>query len=66
MTAADAPAWLAIPTPGELPRLASRRSAVLKTLAGIPLWCLGATRAGEPRHPLMVRTETPLIPWEAR
>lgn len=51
---------------GRLPRLASRRSEVLKTLAGIPLWCLGVTRAGEPRHPLMVRTETPLIPWEAR
>lgn len=51
---------------GSWPRLASRRSAVLEMLSGIPLWCLGVTQGGEPRHPLMVRTETPLIPWEAR
>ena len=51
---------------GSQPRLTSRRSAVLAALSGIPLWCLGVTKAGEPRHPLMVRTETPLIPWVAR
>lgn len=51
---------------GSQPRLASRRSAVLTALSGIPLWCSGVTKAAEPRHPLMVRTETPLTPWEAR
>lgn len=29
------------------------------------LYCLGKTKAGAPRHPLYVRADTPLIPWEA-
>ncbi|MGH3410038.1 MAG: DUF1643 domain-containing protein [Streptosporangiaceae bacterium] len=53
-------------TAGSQPRLASRRDKVEAALSGISLWCLGTTKAGEPRHPLMARTETPLIPWEAR
>jgi hypothetical protein len=32
--------------------------------AGVPLLCLGVTSAGEPRHPLYVRSDAPLVPWE--
>jgi hypothetical protein len=26
-------------------------------------WCLGATSAGEPKHPLYLRRDTPLVPY---
>jgi hypothetical protein len=29
--------------------------------AGIELWCLGKTSAGEPRHPLMLRSDAELV-----
>lgn len=29
----------------------------------LPVWCLGLTRAGQPRHPLMLRADSPLEPW---
>lgn len=32
--------------------------------AGARLWCLGMTKHGHPRHPLYVRGDQPLIPWE--
>ena len=35
------------------------------TAAGVPLKCLGVTKDGHPRHPLYVRADAPLIPWEA-
>jgi hypothetical protein len=25
--------------------------------------CLGTTKAGQPRHPLMLRSDTPLVRW---
>lgn len=28
--------------------------------------CLGETRGGHPRHPLMLRADTPLVPWRQR
>lgn len=28
------------------------------------LWCLGTTATGQPRHPLYVRADTPIIPWK--
>lgn len=28
------------------------------------VWCLGRTKAGRPRHPLMLRADTPLELWE--
>ena len=35
------------------------------TRLGVPLYCLGTTKGGHPRHPLYVRGDAPLIPWEA-
>lgn len=37
-----------------------RDRQVLAMLAGKPLWCLGKTKAGHPRHPLYVRADQPL------
>lgn len=34
------------------------------TAAGVPLKCLGVTKDGHPRHPLYVRADAPLVPWE--
>lgn len=38
------------------------RSAQVGPLLDSPL-CLGTTRAGEPRHPLYVAADAPLVPW---
>lgn len=38
-------------------------SEILKA-SGARLWCLGTTKSGAPRHPLYVRADQPLIPWE--
>lgn len=32
--------------------------------AGARLWCLGTTKDGSPRHPLYVRGDQPLLPWD--
>ena len=32
---------------------------------GRPLWCLGTTKDGAPRHPLYVRRDQPLVEWRA-
>jgi hypothetical protein len=32
-------------------------------LAGVRLLCLGVTSGGEPRHPLYVRADVPLVPF---
>lgn len=39
--------------------------AIVRDHGRVPL-CLGTTKAGQPRHPLMLANETPLIPWSAR
>lgn len=31
--------------------------------AGLQLSCLGTTKGGDPRHPLYVRGDAPLVPW---
>lgn len=31
---------------------------------GVPLLCWGTTKDGSPRHPLYLKSDTPLVPWE--
>jgi hypothetical protein len=37
---------------------------VVKALGDAPLFCLGTTDDGQPRHPLMLAYSTVLVPWE--
>lgn len=57
-------AWGATATPPALggTRLYLRR---LCSDAHKPLWCLGTTKDGHPRHPLYVAGPQRLVPWEA-
>ncbi len=50
---------------GSHPRAAPWASALLFAMRaeGIPVLCLGRTKAGAPRHPLYVRGDQPLIPY---
>jgi hypothetical protein len=48
---------------GVRPRLNVERIAAD---AGHPLMCLGRTKAGQPRHPLYVKGDTPLEPFRHR
>lgn len=41
----------------------SRDCVVLGQLASLPIYCLGKTKAGHPRHPLYVRANHPLLPF---
>lgn len=45
-----------------------RMLSVVDTLinAGARLWCLGTTKDGQPRHPLYIKGNTALIPWEPK
>jgi len=47
------------------PRLQPRAREVEAALnaLGVPLWCLGRTGSGEPRHPLMVAASTRFEPY---
>ncbi|WP_029458196.1 DUF1643 domain-containing protein [Solidesulfovibrio alcoholivorans] len=40
-----------------------RPKAVIGMLLGAPLYCLGTTRGGSPRHPLYVRGDQGLVPF---
>lgn len=40
----------------------AHRAVAAYALAG-PLWCLGTTRSGAPRHPLYVPAVTQPVPW---
>jgi hypothetical protein len=40
-----------------------REARALEILAGTPLYCLGVTRAGAPRHPLYVKGDLTPVPW---
>lgn len=42
----------------------SREVAALLAAEGVRLKCLGVTADGSPRHPLYVRADAPLLPWE--
>lgn len=33
---------------------------------GVALHCLGQTKTGQPRHPLYVKGDAPLVPWPTR
>ena len=46
--------------------LHGRSAEVRALLAGVRLFCLGVTSGGEPRHPLYVRADVPLVPFPAR
>lgn len=45
------------------PDRVSHVAALFKRL-GTPLHALGTTKAGQPRHPLYLRADSPLTPWE--
>jgi len=47
--------------------LHGRAAQVTRNLAadGIEPVCLGVTKAGQPRHPLYVRADAPLVPYES-
>jgi hypothetical protein len=53
-------AWGAHP----MARARGAEVAAMLDAAGIRLTCLGTTKAGHPRHPLYVRADAPLIPYE--
>ena len=43
---------------------AARARGVVRAFSrSSPLWCLGVTKDGHPRHPLYVRADAPLTPW---
>lgn len=48
-----------------LQQYADRTEKLLRT-QGRQLWCFGLTAAGAPRHPLYLRGDTPLIPFEEK
>ena len=50
------------------PDFLDRATVVGKLLEriGMPLYCLGTTKAGDPRHPLMLAYSTPLAPFTPR
>jgi hypothetical protein len=47
------------------PKLRGHAGRVVAMLLGmgIPLWCIGTTKDGSPRHPLYVAAATPLERW---
>lgn len=52
-------AWGACNVPG----VAERAEWFIRQYQGLPLHCLGLTKAGRPRHPLYVRGDQKLIPF---
>lgn len=49
---------------GAFPLAAARARRLLELSAGKPLYCLGTTKDGWPRHPLYLRGNAELRPWE--
>ncbi|MDD5475481.1 MAG: DUF1643 domain-containing protein [Syntrophales bacterium] len=41
-----------------------KRPADVLSLVGKPVYCLGKTKSGEPKHPLYLRADTPFIEYE--
>lgn len=48
---------------GAEPRAVAQAEKFLQAMAGAPLYCLGTTKAGHPRHPLYLAGSTPLVPF---
>lgn len=48
---------------GAHPMAQHRQWDVLNLLAGAETVCLGKTMAGRPRHPLYLRSDTPMVPF---
>jgi hypothetical protein len=47
----------------EMYRLRVRQTLARAKAAGVPLWCLGFTESGAPRHPLYIPKDEPLVPY---
>jgi len=64
----DAPVVIAAWGPlAKLPDHLRRRWRTVADMAerlGVQLMCLGTAQDGQPRHPLMLRADTPLVPWK--
>lgn len=57
-------AWGALSGTPDLQRLLrARRDALLPLLDGVPLWCLGTTLDGSPKHPSRLGYGVPMVPW---
>lgn len=48
---------------GAFPLAAARAKRILELAGDKPLYCLGTTREGWPRHPLYLRSDAELRPW---
>lgn len=44
----------------------ARVRQVLRLVRGIPLYCLGVTKDGHPKHPLYIAASTQLTPWPSQ
>lgn len=44
----------------------NRDREVMAMLSQQPLWCLGTTKFGQPKHPLYLAADTPLEPFNAK
>lgn len=53
------PAWTRVAAWGNIPKKLIAKAPRIKG----PLLCLGTTQDGNPRHPLRLRADTPLVPW---
>ena len=58
-------AWGGSLPPGSEAHLREVAAIVGKRSTSRPVWCLGTTKAGQPRHPLYLAGDTPFVPWPA-
>lgn len=63
---AVAEGWPVVAAWGEHPAARERAGHVVGLIAGtgMPLQCLGLTKAGHPLHPLRLRSDTDLVPYQ--
>lgn len=60
-------AWGALGGSKELrDMLRARRDQLLALLEGVPLWCLGTTEDGSPRHPSRIGHDVRIMPWQRK